>query len=157
MKKGKIISIVCLIVLIGIVAILCIFNGNKEKTLTCSINGKVTNGTEIKNEYIITYKGKYVKELKSIETATTTDQTALKKYKESVEEMYSKNKDIEYFNYDIKLEDDTLISTVIIDYDNIDTDALIKVNPTNEELIKDGKVNINDLIKEYEKTGATCK
>ena len=157
MKRKVIISIVCLIVVIGIVALLCIFNGNKEKTLTCSISGKVTNGTEIKNEYIITYKGKYVSVLKSIETATTTDQTALKKYKESVEEMYSKNKDIEYFNYDIKLEDDTLISTVIIDYDNIDTDALIKVNPTNEELIKDGKVNINDLRKEYEKTGATCK
>ena len=157
MKKGKIISIVCLIVLIGIVAILCIFNGNKEKTLTCSISGKVSNGTEIKNEYIITYKGKYVKELKSIETATTTDKTALQKYKESVEEMYSKNKNIEYFNYNIKLENDTLISTVIIDYEKIDTDALIKVNATNEELIKNGKVNINDLRKEYEKTGATCK
>ena len=157
MKKGLLFGIICLVIVAGLVAVVCLVGGSADKKLTCTLTGKTSNGTEVNVEYIIKYKGDYVKELKTVEKATTSDKTALATYKEETEKAYSKYKDTKYYDYSVKVSDDTITATVTINYEKIDTKKLIEISPNSKNIIENGKVKVKDLQKTYETTGAKCK
>ena len=71
--------------------------------------------------------------------------------------MYEPYKNLEYYKNNIKIRNKTLTSTTIINYAKIDTDQLIKIDEGNGQLIKNGKVNIDDLKKAYKQNGFSCK
>ena len=64
---------------------------------------------------------------------------------------------LEYYQNNIKIKSKTLTSTTTINYAKIDTDELIKIDEGNGQLIKNGKVNINDLEEAYKQNGFNCK
>ena len=127
-----------------------------EKTLVCT---RTTNQSNVKMDlnYTIEYSGKYVNKVKTTEQVESSSKELLETYKSSIESLYSPYKDIEHYNYNVTIKDDTLTSTTDIDYSKIDTDKLIKVDSANKQLIKDGKVAVEDLKKTYESLGAECK
>ena len=153
MKKTFLVAVmVCLLVVVTG----C--NKGKTKTLTCTLSGTVMEGTTIDTKYTITYTGKYVDKVESVEKVKSNQPTILNAYKQTVEATYSPYKDIKYYDYDIKIDGDTLTSTATINYAKIDTDAMIKVNSSNSMLIKDGKVKVATIKEVYEtQLGATCK
>lgn len=127
-----------------------------EKTLVCT---RTTNQNNVKMDlnYTIEYSGKYVNKVKTTEKVESSSKELLETYKSSIESLYSPYKDIEHYNYNVTIKDDTLTSTTDIDYSKIDTDKLINVDSANKQLIKDGKVAVEDLKKTYESLGAECK
>ena len=152
MKKGLLLSVVLLLV---VVITGCGKAGTK--TMKCTMKGTILEGTTMKNEYKVTYTGKYVDMVESIETVTSDSQKVLDTYKTTIESMYSPYKDVKYYDYDITIEGDTLTSVAKINYAKIDTDAMIKVNSANKSLLKDGKLALKDLKDVYEQMGAECK
>ena len=107
--------------------------------------------------YKISYKGDYVTRVKSEESIETSDTSTLNTYKEQIEKIYNPYKDVKYYQYDVRIDGNKLVSTVDINYEKIDTDKLIKIDSANSQLINDGKVKVSSVKSLYEQLGATCK
>lgn len=147
--KSALLALVLVVFLTG-----CSLGGTK--TMTCTRN--TTQGTlKLDVKYVVTYSGKYVNKVESTEKIISTNTTTLETYKKSVENIYSPYKDIEYYDYEVSIDGDTLTSKVIIDYDKIDTDKLISLDSSIGNIIKNGKIKVEDMKSIYEQTGATCK
>lgn len=137
--------------------LLCITGCNKHyKTMICTKEGH-QNDLKIDLTYTVSYRDDYVLTIKTDEKITSENREALQTYKKNMEDIYSVYKDIAYYKYDIAIKGDTLHSRAHINYEKIDTDKILKIDPSNQDLIKDGKVHIADIASSYEALGATCK
>lgn len=132
--------------------------GNEEvKTMNCSRKATVVKGVDMDLNYKVTYKGNYVTLVESEEKVISDDKDYLETYENTIKNMYSPYDGIEHYNYDIKVDGNTLTSTVKIDYENIDTAKLIEIDSANGKLIKDGKIKIDDMRSAYEAMQVTCE
>lgn len=131
--------------------------GEKEETLTCKRTATVTEGVKMDLNYKVKYKGDYVSLVESEETVTSSNKEYLETYKEKVESLYSPYKDVEFYEYDVKVDDDKLISKTSINYEKIDTKKMIEIDSANGSLIKDGKVKVEDIKAVYSSLGVTCE
>ena len=123
--------------------------------MTCTRTA--TQGTlKLDVNYTVTYSGKYVKKVESTEKIISSSTSALETYKKTVENIYAPYNDIEYYDTEVSIDGDTLTSKVVIDYENIDTDKLIKLDSSIGNIVKNGKIKIEDMKSIYEQTGATC-
>ena len=107
--------------------------------------------------YEVDYKGNYVTKVKSVEIVKSDDSEYLNTLKEQTENIYSAYNNIENYNYKTEINGNTFTSTVDIDYEKIDTEKLISIDSSNSQLIKNVKIDINDIKNIYESIGATCK
>ena len=131
-------------------------NANEKNLITCT---RSMNQNNIKTnlKYNISYDGDYVTRIKSIETVETDSQDILDSYKTQIESIYSPYSDVDYYEYNVKVEDNKLTSTVDINYEKVDTDKLLEIDSANGQLIKDGKIKVNDIKSVYESLGAICE
>ena len=83
--------------------------------------------------------------------------TLLNDYKTNLEMMYLRFNEIPHYENTISIKKTTLTSKTIIDYDNINLNELVKVDSSFNEVIKNNKVSITKLKKQYDLTGAYCK
>lgn len=140
-----------------LIALIFITTGCGEiKTITCT--DKVVNDdkAELEATYIIYYKGDYVTKLKATENITSDNQTLLEAYKESLNESYKKFNKLNYYSNSLSIEDNTLISSTVINYSKINYKKLKKLDQTSSKLIKNGKIKLSDMKKNYTNNGATC-
>lgn len=126
------------------------------KTMTCTRTTNQSNFSADFN-YEVNYKGSYVTFVRSTEKITSDDESVLEQYKTAVENIYSPYKDIEYYDYDVTIDGNTLTSLAEINYEKIDTDKMIEVDSANAQIIKDGKVKLSDIKQVYESVGAICE
>lgn len=126
------------------------------KTMKCHLS-KNQSGAEFDLSYFADYQGSYVNNIRSDERITSDDNNILATYKKAVEETYAPFDGLEYYSYNVEIDGNTLISTTDIDYSKIDVDKVLELDPGSSSLIKNGKININDLKKAYQTMGATCE
>lgn len=128
----------------------------KEKTLKCS---RTLNQSGIKMDlsYNVSYKGNYVTKVKSIEKIISSDSATLEAYKEQLKKTTESVSKIDHYDHDVKIDGDTLTSTITIDYAKIDTDKLIETDSSLKQLIKNGKVSVKDIKTLYNGLGVTCE
>lgn len=127
-----------------------------NNSMTCT---RIMNQNNIKTnlKYYVEYNDGYVSKVKSVETVESDNSNILNTYKSQIESLYSPYKDIDYYKYNVEIKDNKLISTVNINYEKVDTDKLIEIDSSNGQLIKNGKIKVDDIKNVYEKLGATCK
>lgn len=148
--------------LILIVCLACLFlvtgcSNEKSKTLTCTRTATIQTGVDMSLNYKVTYKGENVLLVESEEKITSDDADDLKSYETTINNMYSPYKDLEHYYYNVSIDGNTLTSTTKIDYEKIDTDRMIEIDSKNSTLIKNGKVNVQDLKSAYETLDVTCQ
>ncbi len=131
--------------------------GEKEETMTCTRSATIAEGIKMDLKYKVTYKGDYVTLVESEETVTSSNEDYLDEYKTKVESLYSPYKDVEFYNYDVKVDGDKLTSKTSINYEKIDTKKMIEIDSANSSLIKDGKVKVDDIKSVYAALGTTCE
>ena len=151
----------CLLKCVLFTSVIVLLAGCTSKTngkkMTCSATATQGN-IHIKMHYEVTFLGEYVKTVKTEEELTSSDKNTLKGYKNTIEDVYKKYDDIDYYDYKIEMKDDhTLISHVSIDYDHVDIDKIVALSDSSDQLIKNGKVKLSDIKEVYENVGATCK
>ena len=117
----------------------------KTGTMTCTMKTYPTKGITIRSTYIATEK------------ITAEEKDNLEVYQEKIDELYADYQDIDYYQNNTKIKGNTLTSTTLIDYNKVDTDKLIEVDSGNAGVIKNGKVEINNLEKLYKQNGCNCK
>lgn len=129
---------------------------DKEKVMKCT---RTINQTNINMDlvYNVTYKGKYVSKISSTEKIISDNATVLETYQEQLESITATFKDIKYYDHNIKIDGNTLTSTIDIDYEKIDTNKLIEIDSSMKQFIKDGKVAVEDIESLYSQMGITCE
>ncbi|MDD5888329.1 MAG: DUF1307 domain-containing protein [bacterium] len=150
MKKIQII----LVLIIALFATGCV-KESEEKTMTCT---RTVNKEDVKMDfqYNVVYQQDYVKKVESIEKVTTDNLETLNNYKTTVEQVYAPYKDIEYYETEVTISDNTLTSIASIDYENIDIDELIKIDSAYEQLFTNGKISIDTIENLYNQIGVSC-
>lgn len=151
MKKIK-----CLFLIVGII-ICCTGCNPKTGTMTCTMSSYPTEGITLRSKYKAKYTNNVVNTLTTIEQVESSDEDNLETYKEKIEEVYQEYKDLDYYKNNISIKDNVLTSKTTINYDKVDTKKLIEIENGNSNVIKNGKVNIDDLKELYERNGCNCK
>lgn len=148
MKKGLILMTLGMLCITG-----C--GTKEEKTMTCT---RTANQGNLKMDltYTVTYQGETVNKVESVEKIISEDAGILDNYKSALEEAYAEYNKLDHYNVNITVNGNELNSKTTIDYSKVDTDKMIELDSANAQLIKDGKVSINDLQSAYESIGASC-
>lgn len=131
-----------------------IVNNGNVMTCTRSVN---KNGMKTSLNYKVYYEGYDVTRIKSEESIQMENNKSLKGYKEQIEKVYEPYKNVKFYNYNIAIRGNKLISKVDINYSKIDTNKLIEIDKANSQIITDGKIKVSSVKSLYEKLGATCK
>lgn len=131
-----------------------IVNNGNVMTCTRSVN---KNGMKTSLNYKVYYDGDDVTRIKSEESIQMENNKSLKGYKEQIEKVYEPYKNVKFYNYNIAIRGNKLISKVDINYSKIDTNKLIEIDKANSQIITDGKIKVSSVKNLYEKLGATCK
>ena len=105
-------------------------NSNDALSMTCT---RTMNQNNIKTslKYNVEYKDDYVSRIKSVETIETDSSDILNTYKEQIESLYSPYQDVDYYEYNVEIQDNKLTSTVDINYEKVDTDKLLEIDSAN--------------------------
>ena len=127
----------------------------KLMTMTCSKVDKYSDIT-FDLSYSVDYKGKYVTNVSSVEKIISDDIPYLEEYHDQIEKIYSPYSNLEYYDYNVYIDGNTLVSESNIDYSNIDTYKMILIDDANSQFIKDGKVLIDTIKSYYENLGISC-
>lgn len=128
-----------------------------NQVLTCTKSGTVTTGVQADLTYQVTHDGTYVEKVHTVEKLMTDNGEYLQQYRNLLIRGYAPYQDVEYYDYDVQINGDTLTSVVNINYAKIDTEKMIEINEENATLIKNGKVLVSDIKSLYQQIGAVCK
>ncbi len=152
MNKIKYIVVLLLMVLV----VGCSNNNDSKKVCTRNITDKNT-GMEVKLNYTIYYKGKYVTRTESVEKITATSSVLLLQYQASYQQAFKPYDDIKYYYTDITLNGNTLTTKMNIDYTKVDYKKILEIEGDKGNIFTDdGKVELDTLVKLYESTGSEC-
>lgn len=132
-------------------------DNSSKNVLTCTKSGTVTTGVQADLTYQVTHDGTYVEKVHTVEKLMTDNEAYLQQYRNLLIRGYAPYQDVEYYDYDVRVDGDTLTSIVDINYSKIDTDKMIEINEDNATLIKNGKVLVSDIETLYKQIGAVCK
>ena len=142
---------------IFVLSMFFIFTGCGSKSvMTCSYKS-TENNAKMDLSYTVKYKGENVISVKSVEKVESDDSDIIHDYKIMVEDMYAPYSDLSNYTYNVVVEGNTLTSTTIINYDKINLDDMIMIDPNIQQLIKGNKINIDLMKISYENLGLTCK
>ena len=131
-------------------------NQDEVEKMSCVLQTTVSEGLSIESTYNVEHDGKYVSLVETVEKITSSNEEYLDAYKTQIEELYEPFKDVKYYDYDVNISGDTLTSTVRINYAKIDTEKMLEIDSSLEELIKNGRIAVQDIKKLYEQIGAVC-
>lgn len=154
------------VVLCGFLILVLFFTGCSKKEVSprmmvCTKEESVATGLTGEYRYEVIYENDYVMSVNSIEKIIAEEgvKSNLSMYKEAIENAYEPYKEIEYYNYEVTIDDNILLSKVDIDYSKIDVDKMIAIDNNNSALLKNGKIKIEDMRSYYESypINAICK
>ncbi len=129
---------------------------SSNKTLVCTLNKSDSYWINVNGIYTVNYSGKYVNLVDTIETVNSDSEEWIEYYKYILEETYKPYNKLKYYDYNIKTTKNTLTSKVTINYEKIDMNKFLEINP-NTIFIENGKVSLEKLRWYYELIGATCE
>lgn len=156
MKKG--IKIACLVSLLSLGVMGCTKDETPKK-ITCTLESKdVVSNYSLSSTYNINYVGKVVKSVDTVEKVTSTDESIIQTFENTFNSSYTSLND-EYggYTFEVKVDGDTVTSTVSIDYSKMDIEDLIEDQPAMENMVNDKNEILVERLKEsYESLGATC-
>ena len=142
---------------------ICLFLGfcltgcgsKKIMTMSCS---KVQSYSDVSFDlsYDIEYRGKYVLNVSSTEKIISDDTLYLEDYRDQIEKIYSPYADLDYYDYSVSIDGNTLTSQSNIDYSNVDTNKMILIDDANSQFIQNGKVLVDTIKSYYEELGIVC-
>ena len=155
-KKGY------LFIIISVIAMLVGCTSAEEKEyqlIRCTRKAKAQSSDNVKIDlsYKIYHKDGYVKKVIATDKVTSSDQSIIKQYVSSYEKIYKAYDGLDHYSNKIETTANSMTSVTEIDYAHIDTDKLLKIEGSENNVIdKDGKVPLDDFIDFYEKYGAEC-
>ena len=129
---------------------------SSRNVMKCSYKSKESDRA-IDLSYKIRYKGDKVVSVKSVEKVTSSDSHIILSYKDDVESFYEPFNYIDNYSYKIKSNNNSITVTTSIDYNKIDLNEMMMIDPDIEQLMNDGYIDIDQMKISYENLGLECK
>ena len=125
--------------------------------LNCSREGSAGSNTEVNLNYELYYQGDYLQILHSTEQIITEDENTLDEYENAYHSIYLNYQDLDYYDTAIIRTSNSVTNDTVINYSKIDTDKLLEIEGEEDNVIKDGKVKLQDWLDFAEQFGTTCE
>ena len=152
--KKKILFSSLIVIIVLLIVVFCIFK-QKSGIMICTY--RVENDVyKLQSHYEITYEENKVLNLLTKEIFTSSDEKMLSEYKTSLELIYSKYRDLKYYENTITMNENKLVSTTNINYQKLDTKAFIKIDSNNRKLMEDGAISLKKIKQLYQENGFRC-
>ena len=138
----------------------CSKKKEKEIITTCSSKSiQKASGYEIETTHKIYSKENIVNKVESKTTVTSKKEKVLKNFEKDYKKQYENNKNLYGgYDYNIKIDGETLVSNLTIDYSKYDMNKFVKDNVAMEEYVnKEKQFTLEGAKKYYNTIGATCK
>lgn len=126
------------------------------KKITCSRQATGEDNSDVKLNYELYVDGDYIKVLHSMEEIITDNQDILDEYENAYKGIYEHYKDLEYYDTSVIRTDNSVTNDTVINYGKIDTNKLLEIEGKEDNVIKDGKVKLEDWLDFAEKFGTEC-
>ena len=126
------------------------------KKITCTREAEGENNSDVKLNYELYVDGDYIQILHSMEEIITDDQDTLDEYENAYKGIYEHYKDLDYYDTSVIRTDDSVTNDTVINYGKIDTNKLLEIEGEEDNVIKDGKVKLDDWLEFAEQFGTKC-
>ncbi len=124
--------------------------------ITCSREATGEDDSDVELNYELYVDGDYIQILHSMEEIITDDQDILDEYENAYKGIYEHYKDLEYYDTSVIRTENSVTNDTVINYGKIDTDKLLEIEGEEDNVIKDGKVKLDDWIDFAEQFGTEC-
>ena len=131
-------------------------NTSKMEHKHCTRNGALTGG-EVVLEYDIYYTGDVLNIIKSMEKVISDDQDILTSYESAYKGIHEHYEGLEYYDTEVIRNDNSVTSTISINYDKLDIDKIISIEGEEDNIFVDKKANVNKWLELAKKFGTTCE
>ena len=122
----------------------------------CVREGTIDDG-EVKLEYDIYYTGENLNLLKSNEQVSSTNSDILDTYENSYNQIHAHYKDIEYYDTEVVRKDDSVTSTMTINYDKVDVRKILSIEGEKDNIFENNKAKVEKWKSLAKKFGTKCE
>lgn len=131
-------------------------NTSKMAHKHCTRDASLTDG-EVTLEYDIYYTGDILNILKSYEKVSSSDSSILDTYEEAYKNIHSNYDGLAYYDTSVERNNESVTSTIIIDYDEIDIAKLISIEGEEDNIFENNKAMVNKWLDLGKKFGMKCE
>lgn len=125
--------------------------------LTCTREADAGSDIDVNLNYEVYYQGEYIQILHSTEQVVTDNQETLDEYENAYKGIYKNYEGLKYYDNTVKRTDNSVTSDTVINYGKIDIDKLLDIEGEEDNVIKNGKVKLDDWLEFTEKFGMKCE
>lgn len=129
--------------------------GMEKMNCTREANGE--GNSKVNLNYTLYYQGEYLQLLHSKEEIITEDKDILDEYQTAYINIYKHYENLEYYDTSVIRTKNSVINDTVINYNKIDTDKLLEIEGEEDNIIKDGKVKLDDWLEFAERFGTKCE
>lgn len=129
---------------------------NMQK-LNCTREASAGAGVDVDLNYEVYYQGEYIKILHSMEQVTTENQETLDEYETAYKNIAKNYEGLKYYDQTVTRTNNKVNNDTVINYGKIDTNKLLEIEGEEDNIIKDGKVKLDDWLSFAKKFGTKCE
>mgnify|MGYP002340113837 CR=1 FL=1 len=129
---------------------------NMQK-LNCTREANAGAGIDVDLNYEVYYQGEYIKILHSMESVTTENQETLDEYETAYKNIAKNYEGLKYYDQTVTRTNNKVNNDTVINYGKIDTNKLLEIEGEEDNIIKDGKVKLDDWLNFAKKFGTKCE
>ena len=127
------------------------------KKLSCTRDADAGAGIDVNLSYEVYYQGEYIQSLYSKEQVISDDQDVLDEYENAYRSIDKNYEGLKYYDTSIVRTEDSVTDETVINYGKIDIDKLLEIEGEEDNVIKDGKVKLDDWLEFTEPFGMKCE
>ncbi len=137
-----------------------ISNGQEVNTKSmqhkhCERGGTLDNG-EVSLQYEIYYTGEVLNLVKSEEKVISADSSILDTYENAYKGIHAHYEGLDYYDTKVIRGDTAVTSTIVINYDKIDIQALLSIEGEKDNIIENGVPKVDKWLELAKKFGTKC-
>ena len=121
----------------------------------CTRAGTATDA-EVSLNYDIYYTGDVLNVLKSEEKIISAKEDVLTTYEDAYKKIHSNYEGLDYYDAEVVRGDTAVTSTITINYDKIDIDALLAIEGEEDNIIENGQAKVDKWLELAKKFGTKC-
>ena len=125
--------------------------GTKTGIIVCtSSTNDVINGYSLNSTYVINYKGNTVESVETEEVVASENNEVLSYFEKTLDETYSKLQDTYGgYQYNITNENGKVTSSVMIDYNKMNVEQMVKDQPSLKSYVSNDKLTVEGIKSMY--------
>lgn len=125
--------------------------------MNCTREATGEGDSEVNLSYTLYYQGEYLQLLHSKEEIIADDQDILDEYQTAYINIYKHYENLEYYDTSVIRTKNSVTNDTVINYNKIDTEKLLEIEGEEDNIIKDGKVKLDDWLDFAEQFGTKCE